>query len=98
MSYRERPDIYGAELKQPNPTAMRWAAVAIIIPNVGPLLVRALRHYGFHPSQELLTIGVVLVGAVCVVGAVIAYRQARRSVARHIAELAGDLAPGQTGR
>jgi|SRR4051812_31243795 hypothetical protein len=98
VSYRERPDIYGPELNGPDPKAMRWAAVAIIIPNLGPLLVGALKHYGFHASREVLTIGVVLLGAMCLIGAVIAYREARRSVERHIADLAGDLPPERAGQ
>ena len=93
MSYRDRPDIYGQPLKSQDPKALRWALLAIIIANLGPLLARTLKHYGFHASAEALTIGAIVAGAICIVGGVLAYREARRTAARDVAELTGKLPP-----
>src|SRR3954465_6052458 len=89
VSYRNRPDIYGPPLKDQDPKAMRWALLAIMLANLGPLLGRALKRYGFHASGEALTIGAIALGAVCIIGGVLAYRQARRAAAKHVAELSG---------
>jgi hypothetical protein len=40
---------------------------------------------------EALTIGASVMGAICIIGGVIAYREARRSAARHVAELTGEF-------
>ena len=93
MSYRDRPDIYGPPLKTQDPKAMRWALLAIMFANLGPLLGRALKQYGFHASGKALTIGATAMGAICIVAGVWAYRQARRSAAEHVAELTGELPP-----
>src|SRR3954451_9968941 len=87
VSYRDRPDIYGPPLKNQDPKAMRWALVAIMFANLGPLIGRALKRYGFHASAEALTIGAIALGAVCIIGGILAYREARRSAAQHVAEL-----------
>ena len=87
MSYRDRPDIYGPPLKSQDPKAMRWALAAIMIANLGPLLGRALLHYGFHASGNTLTLGAIALGALCIIGGVLAYRDARRSAAQHVADL-----------
>jgi hypothetical protein len=57
--------------------------------NLGPLIGRALKRYGFHASGEALTIGAIAMGAVCIIGGVLAFREARRSAAQHVAELTG---------
>ena len=72
---------------------MRWALLAIMFANLGPLLGRAFKHYGFHASREALTVGAIAMGAVCIMAGVWAYRQARRSAAQHVAELTGELPP-----
>ena len=87
MSYRERPDIYGPPLKSQDPKAMRWALAAIMIANLGPLLGRELKHYGFHASGRTLTLAAIALGALCIIGGVLAYREARRSAAQHVADL-----------
>lgn len=91
MSYRDRPDIYGPPLKTQDPKAMRWALLAIMCANVGPLLGRALKYYGFHASANTLAVGATALGALCVVGGVLAYREARRSAAQHVTELTTGL-------
>lgn len=93
MSYRDRPEIYGPPLNDQDPKAMRWAVLAIIAANLGPLLGRALKHYGFHASEKVVTVGAIAIGAICIVGGVIAYRGARRTAARDFAELTGKLSP-----
>jgi|SRR3954454_23818034 hypothetical protein len=89
VSYRNRPDIFGPALNDQDPKAMRWALLAITLANLGPLLGRALKRYGFHATGEALAIGAIALGAVCIIGGVIAYRDARRSAAKHVAELTG---------
>lgn len=91
MSYRDRPDIYGPPLKSQDPKTMRWALAAIMIANLGPLLGRALKHYGLHASANALAVGATALGALCVVGGVWAYREARRAAAQHVTELTTGL-------
>lgn len=95
MSYRDRQDIYGPATKTPDPKAMRWALLAVVAANLGPLLGHIFRHYGVHAGRTSLTIGALALCAVCVVGGVMAYRDARRSAARHVAELTGEIPPDE---
>jgi hypothetical protein len=78
-------------LTNPNANTARWAGIAIVIANLGPLIGWVLKHYGFHASAEALSIGAIGMGAICIVGGVLAYRDARRSAARHVAELTRGL-------
>ena len=92
MSYRNRQYSYDRPLKTQDRNAVHWAVLAVVLANLGPLIVRALKHFGFHASKMTLTVGTIAVGALCVVGGLMAYREARRTAARHLAELTGNVA------
>ena len=98
MGYRDRQEARGRQSKEPNSSAMWWGLVAITFANLGPLLGRVLERRDFHASAEALTLGTIAIGAACLVGGLIAYREARRSVARHVAELKGDLPSDEGSR
>ena len=54
---------------------------------LGPNLGRIANALGFRASRETLLYGTIVMGAVCIVGAVISYRSARTMAARDLAEL-----------
>ena len=89
MNEPEPPETDHHLLSRPNPRRMRFAAVAMIMLILESLLLRTLKNEGIHLTKKALTLGAVGMGGFCILGAIIAYRHAKRSAGRHVAELTG---------
>jgi hypothetical protein len=87
VAYREKPELYGSSL---TPTERRqqryvlWLLPPVALATNSVPIARAL---GFKASHEIALYGVIIMGVVCIAGAVISYRSARAAAARDIEEL-----------
>ena len=87
MAYREKPTLYG---DPPTPEERRqkryllWLfPLLLLAPNLG----RIADALGFKASRETLLYGTIVMGVVCIVGAIISFRSARTMAARDVVEL-----------
>jgi hypothetical protein len=87
VAYRSKPDLNGAPQTPEERRQQRyilWLLPPIVL---GPNSVSIARALGFHASREVALYGVMVMGVVCIVGAIVSYRNARAAVARHVEEL-----------
>lgn len=87
VAYRDKPDLYGGP---PTPEERRRARhVLWLFPPIllGLNLEKIARALGFKATREIALYGTILMGIICIVGAIISYRSAKKSAEQHIAEL-----------
>ncbi len=87
MGYRLKDEIIPSPLVPKDNRPLFWALLAIAIANLGPLAGRLLVHRGFHASGEALSIGALVMAALCLVGGAVAFVQTRKQVAKDLADL-----------
>lgn len=87
MAYRQKPDLNG----DPNTNESRTARLYIfgLLPFVvlAPNLGRIAHLLGFETSYQTILFVTVVMTGVCVLGGIMAYRNAQRQVARDAADL-----------
>ena len=87
MGYRDKPDLY---LRPPTREERRqkyyilWLFPMILL---GPNIGRIADTLGFKATHEIALYGTIFMGLVCVVGAIISYKSARKTAARDLEEL-----------
>ena len=87
MAYRQKPDLYGSPVSPAERRQQRyvlWLLPPIVL---GTNSVQIAHALGFKASREIALYGVIIVGVVCIAGAIISYRSARAAAARHVEEL-----------
>jgi hypothetical protein len=87
VAYRSKPDLNGARPTPEERSQQRyilWLLPPIVLGSNSVNIARAL---GFHAAREVALYGVIVMGMVCIVGAILSYRSARAAVARHVEEL-----------
>lgn len=87
MAYREKPDLYGSPLSPAERRQQRyilWVLPPVVLGTNSVSIARAL---GFKASHEIALYGVIIMGLVCIAGAIISYRSARAAAAREIEAL-----------
>ena len=84
MAYRLKPDLNGA---RPTPEERRqqryilWLLPPIVL---GPNIVSIARELGFHAPRAVALYALIVIFVVCIAGAIISYRSARATAARHV--------------
>ena len=86
MAYRDKPELYSV---RPSAEERRQRQYIFwLIPLwLAPGLVRIAKGFGFKASHEVLLAGTLVMGIVCVAGAIISYRATRVQVERDLADL-----------
>jgi hypothetical protein len=87
VAYRDKPDLFGGpptleERRQARPVI--WLFPLILL---GPHLDEIAHALGFKATREIALYGTILMGIICIAGAILSYRSARAAAAQHIAEL-----------
>jgi hypothetical protein len=87
VAYRDKPDVYGSPLTADERKQQRhilWLLPMVVLGTNSVSIARAL---GFKASYEIAFYSVIIMGVVCIAGAIISYRSARTAAARHIEDL-----------
>ena len=87
MAYRNKPDLYGTPPTPVERRQMRYVFWLFPLILVGPHLGRIANMLGFKASRPSLLYGTIAMGAICIVGAIASYRNAKATAARDVAEL-----------
>lgn len=87
MSYRDKPDLYGLPPTAETRKQQRYVFWLLPMIVLGTNSVSIARALGFKAAHQVALYGVIVMGVVCIAGAIIAYRSARADAARHIEEL-----------
>jgi hypothetical protein len=87
VAYREKPDLYGSALTPAERRQRRYLLWLLPPVLLGSNSVSIAREFGFKISHEIALYGVILMGVVCIAGAIISDRSARAAAARDIEEL-----------
>jgi hypothetical protein len=87
VAYRDKPDLYGSPLGPAERKQQRyilWLLPPIVLGTNSVSIARAL---GFKAAHQIALYGVIIMGVVCIAGAIISYRNARAEAAQHVEEL-----------
>jgi hypothetical protein len=87
VAYRDKPNLYGARPTREERRQQRYIFWLLPFVVLGTNSVSIARALGFKASHEIALYGVIIMGIVCIAGAIISYRSARAAAAREVEEL-----------